>query len=783
MIIKNKMKSRSRIAITEIILLVVSIIAISWIVGSSIEVVSASGNCWDGDENYCVNPNVPCENGYTKSDLDCGTLEGVNQVCCEPTKTEDDSKKLDLNLKQFIPYAPAATKFGKDTIKDIKAAKEVSDIVGIDPGNELGDLARKKAEEEAAKKMAGNTVKKSGWLSSLLGGTLGDKTVAGETVSSFGGTFATAVVWSGIAFLAGRYVLGPWIGLSVQNSQALGLSLAGGTGLGILLGGTKLAESLTLFGFIPGGVIIGLAVAAIMFIALAKKSSVDVIQNNCYQWDSQIGGENCELCNRNSGLPCTEYQCASLGQGCALNEGICEWANPRDTDYPVIKPWQDALLDDLEYSNNNAISPPDAGVYLEYKGAQKTSTGKGGNVCIPAFAPVTLGVELNEPAKCKISPIRTPSYEETADYFMNYGIRGYNHSYSFSLPSAAYLESENITLDPGNDFEMYVRCMDGNGNSNPANFVFEFCIDDSPDTTAPEIVTTSIFDGHPIGYGQKNSSLDLFLRDSTFLTESSSCKWSRLDKSYENMEENMTCLHKIIESNAQLLYQCSTTLTGIKDLTNNKFYFRCIDDLGNANTESYLLNLVGTQPLVIDWVKPEGVIEDSTSPIKITLEAHTSVGYSEGLSTCSFSTTGESDDYVQFANTINYEHSQELWLLEGDYDFFIKCVDLGGNTDNATATFSVEVDLDAPIIVRAFKEENDLKVITDEESECVYSNFDCTYEFEDGTPMTTFDEVNHLADWDIDSDLYIKCKDDYENRPLPNECSLIVRPFEIFELQ
>ena len=62
---------------------------------------------------------------------------------------------------------------------------------------------------------------------------------------------------------------------------------------------------------------------------------------------------------------------------------------------------------------------------------------------------------------------------------------------------------------------------------------------------------------------------------------------------------------------AQMLYKCSTNLTGLKDKTENKYYFRCKDQplaaesKRNSNSESYQFTLLGTQPLVIDSVSPE----------------------------------------------------------------------------------------------------------------------------------------------------------------------------------
>ena len=235
-----------------------------------------------------------------------------------------------------------------------------------------------------------------------------------------------------------------------------------------------------------------------------------------------------------------------------------------------------------------------------------------------------------------------------------------------------------------------------------------------------------------------------------------------------------------------MLYRCSTTLTGLKDRQENNFYFRCKDKAGNAKQESYKFTLIGTQPLVIDWVKPENesVIKDSTESVKVTLEAKTSAGYKEGEANCYYSDTGDEDDYVMFFNTDSYQHSQDLWLVEDAYEYFIKCIDLGGNSDIEMVNFEVETDSASPIVVRAYHEDTYLKLVTDDPARCVYDtkyeNYPCDYSFDDGTLMTTIEDVNHYTDWNTQTTFYIICQDEYGNQPDPDQCSKIVRPFGFY---
>ena len=612
------------------------------------------------------------------------------------------------------------------------------------------------------------------------------------------------VMWAGLAFLAGRY-LGPLFGLNTQQSQALGYSAAIGAATGYIL-------SLIIVGSSAGpiGAAAGAVVAFFMFAILGKKSSLDVVQYTCSQWDAPSGKgltptqmtDRCKACNNQKDLPCTEYQCRSLGQGCVLindeatKNQLCIWNNTKNILPPVITPWKEALYPpssdtkDFAYTPDTAISPPDKGVKITYTGTQHVST-DGTTKCAPPFTPVSFGVSLNNPAKCKISPQNVPSYAEMADVFMGRGISDYNQSFTLTLPSREAMEADNITVDNGGKYELYVRCEDANGNVNIGNFVFKFCISQGPDITPPAIIGTSILDQTPIAYNQSTMPIELYVTDQTFTKENASCRWSRLDKNYNAMENNLSCGHSLLDMNSQLVYTCRGNLTGLKDGQSNKFYFRCVDDLGNANTQSYPLTLVGTAPLKIDKVGPTGIIRDSKEIVSVNLTAETSGGNKDGNAVCAFSESGLPGSYIDFFYGYDVEpfstniHSQELGLTASNYTYFIKCRDQGGNTDEANVTFKVEIDTSPPIVVRVYKDEetDTLKLITDELSDCVYSNTNCDYIFSTGTSIDSSDRINHNIPWDISKDFYIKCKDQYGKIPPEKECSIIARPFEIFQLQ
>jgi len=356
--------------------------------------------------------------------------------------------------------------------------------------------------------------------------------------------------------------------------------------------------------------------------------------------------------------------------------------------------------------------------------------------------------------------------------------RNYNHTQVFSLPGPDALNSENPEVQNDGKYEWYIKCQDRNGNENSAEFVLKFCIDAGPDMESPLIVASNLQELSYIKYNQE--SIDF----SVYTNKPSQCKWTKQDKSYDDMENTMSCSESVVEMNLQGTYPCSTELTG---LTNgeNKIYVKCksypLRDESEriANEESTEFTLKGTSELLkIESATPSAeTIRGSTKDIEVELKVKTLAGAREGIARCKY---GKTDDYEAgwFFNSNSYEHTQILTLDEGSYTYYIKCEDDGGNEITAITSFEVETDNGPPVVVRVYKE-GDLKIITNEKANCVWSkdkSLKCGYTFSDGVAMTSSDDIEHSAEWDTSTNYYIKCEDEYENKP--SECSIIVRASE-----
>jgi len=561
-----------------------------------------------------------------------------------------------------------------------------------------------------------------------------------------------------------------------------------------------------LFGTIGGNPwVAGIVVGVIVFALTYEKVKYETVNFQCLPWEAPIGGNDCEKCN--DGIhPCSEYRCKSLGQACDLvNEGtaneLCVWKNPRDVNSPAIRPWEFVLTSGYKYTNTKD-RPPAWGTEI--------ARGSGIDPCIEAFKPITFGIQTDKPAQCKIDLVRGSAnssnrdvsylYDNMAYNFGGSGLYDYNHSQTMNIPGPdainSFANSEGNETSGGlilrNDgrYELYVRCRSANGYFNEDPYVIKFCVDKGPDTTSPVIEETSIRNNQPVQFEVDEIPIIVYTN------EPSTCKWSKTNQAFDNLENNMSCARSPAEMGQNLLYSCSGTLNGIEDRKDNIFYFRCEDQPWkpkadrNIMSQSYVLTLKGTQPLSIneDSIVPEDKsnITGATTNVAVNLELRTEEGYNNGEAECYYS-VGNENNYVPFFETNANTHRQRQDLREGTYTYYFKCIDLGGNQDRVNTTFNVKVDTQAPQITRIYYDANNLKITTDEEADCYYTNNEatkCNYNLDDpGINQMPHEnptnKLDHFSEWNLKLNYYIKCVDINGKQPLPNQCSIIVKPVEI----
>lgn len=520
-----------------------------------------------------------------------------------------------------------------------------------------------------------------------------------------------------------------------------------------------------------GAIFAGIAIIA--FLLLYKQTKQDTVYFTCIPWQPPVGGNDCAKCGQD-GLPCTSYQCASLGAGCQLlnaqgtGRPTCVWVNSRDVTPPTINFLGSVLPTGYQWQPINAQFPGSTGV--------KITVGSNGN--IPPYTVLPIGVTTDKVSKCNIDVASNSTFSDMPFSFPSpaggisgdEGVWGINHT--MEIPILMPQNGSATALQSGQT-EFFVKCENANGVADVGAFVIEFNVDQGPDLTPPDIVSTNIVNGAPVAAGTYSTNVSVAVNEPVNL-----CKWSHTDQDINTMENFMDCsnANSIGDMNSQGNYICIANLTGIK-INENDFYFKCGDLSGNNDTQSYKFSLTGTQPLVISSVTPNGTtIQDSTTSVHVILTAQTTAGANQGQATCYYSTTGSESDYAAFSNTSSYQSMQDLWLSTGSYTYYVKCVDLGGNADYAVVNFGIQTITTPPIVTRVYHDGSNLDIATDRNSTCVYDIIDCTYPFETGTPMTTTDNIIHSTAWSTDNTFYVKCMDPFGNQPNPSSCSIIVQP-------
>jgi hypothetical protein len=203
---------------------------------------------------------------------------------------------------------------------------------------------------------------------------------------------------------------------------------------------------------------------------------------------------------------------------------------------------------------------------------------------------------------------------------------------------------------------------------------------------------------------------------------------------------------------------------------------------------SFEYTIVGSKDtLVISDIEPNATtIQSASNPTTVELKVKTLGGNEDGLSYCKYKNLNSNKDYAFFETDFplikkNYLHFQTLKLYEGEYNYSIYCYDDALNYDIKNISFKVEVDNDPPEIARAYYEAGKMKLITTEKADCVYSSVGKSYSFEDdGLQIQTNDKIHHSLEWNTEYDLFIKCKDEFGNKPGYGDATIIVRAYNEF---
>jgi hypothetical protein len=365
------MINKKAISIMQISIMIVATFAFAFILNSAFVSATDKGSESESETqgsspyNYgeeCLSLGGTCTSGYCSGDI-IGSDCFAGTICCIPKI--DSSLDSSAGPSDFVGKGAALLGIGQSGLSIWEKTKPAKDVV-----TEIEGIGAKLVED-------GGT---TGITSDLAAGPEKAMTVEQALRKPFfETTFAaiTSIVVIAAAAAGLARIIAPEFGASVSQAQTLAYIAAGSTIAANILIWGQLGVGEGNVAILPGGLSIGkwilgtgastfattaltLGIFSIaVFAALTlfyKKEPVEVVQFNCLAWQPQSGGEFCEECN-NGVLPCTEYQCKSLGRGCELinkgtEEEMCYYSYRLDVTPPVIN------VNKAEYDSDEIFLKP-----------------------------------------------------------------------------------------------------------------------------------------------------------------------------------------------------------------------------------------------------------------------------------------------------------------------------------------------------------------------------------------------------------------------------------------
>lgn len=547
------------------------------------------------------------------------------------------------------------------------------------------------------------------------------------------------------------------------------------------------------------------------------KTEPYVVNFQCSPWQPPMGvsSDTCKKCGT-FGLPCTQYQCESLGEACELLN-ISDYGTPnptcvkQNTNPPDIKflRVQEGDKNLTINSHTQTISPSGGGCFNEssllnfsLETIDPTKGNKEIAKCAWNYTHFELPAGWDPPVD-----FSSPSLDVNTFVQGDYPSRIWN--FSARLPFVAQLPTSDVTgSTPGKrtgNVSIYTMCesLDGVPNIQTV-YQIKTCIKESPDTQEAQIYTYDPTNGSYLPYGVNQSLLHITL------SKPANCSWSLgEDKLYSDMTpmnpssgSGNLCIY-----NSQNLFSggdCYANLTGLNQ-SENDIYIKCKthpwDNTGVVNQQGFLYVLKQTQnpldinsinvikssgestalditnynPVTINEGGPNCALDVNNCLFNFKLDVQTSGGSDDGNSNCNFEIiqpskfAGAGD--TMSSDSTGTDHQYTLTLPEDNYKIAVNCTDANvpGNKASQTAVFNLALDTTPPVVTRISKSSSAITVTTDENAKCYYSTVGCNFDISgseshsmDGGTSSVF-ELSHEISYQKGTTYYVKCTDEWGN--------------------
>lgn len=580
-------------------------------------------------------------------------------------------------------------------------------------------------------------------------------TGAAATAGAASGASSGALAGTGIGAVIALAFAAYFVAEGDYRSATLVVgSAAAGVAVAAVLGATGAITFLApMAALVPWGTLVA-AVIAIVLLALSlsgdsEKRSVTV---SCLPWQSPLGGEDCNKCDESEKKPCSEYRCRSLGATCKFikenegtRKGTCYNADPNDVTRPIINGWDETL----QITSNRKDITNKYTVHDLREGGLEGGYELIGK--IPSFSRITFGIETSELSQCRLGEELKNTYNEL----------------TLPFPDTYFDYHHNITIAPllpNKTYEYYVICRDPSGNpkedGKTAPFKIQFETDDGPDLEPPLIIATDIANNGKIRADANAFNLGLYVDEVSQFT----CKYSTQDKDYNLMEKNATCAAAPVGGVFSGYSVCFANLS-ITGEEPNTYYFRCADAPVNAagekldsnvNSGSFIFTATKSKPLKITQASPQGQTIYSR---EVTMQVKTAEGAENGIAVCYYEVPGFTAQFFTTNQTSGIHEQKFIGLPRGFYNFVTSCFDYVGNAAYDNINFTIDVDLDAPIITGLYTSGSSVTLNFNEATTCQY--FNSTFNYGQGKLAGTGQMQHTLSGLEK---YYVICEDAFNNR-------------------
>ena len=196
-------------------------------------------------------------------------------------------------------------------------------------------------------------------------------------------------------------------------------------------------------------------------------------------------------------------------------------------------------------------------------------------------AQTSLGVTTNEAATCRYATTAATPFASMPNTFASTG--GTTHS---TLVTG---------LANGTTYTYYVRCRDGSGNANTADFLITFSVANQSIDTTPPVLSSGMPTGTlPAGTAQASLGVTT--------NEAATCRYATTAATpFASMPNTFASTGGTTHS---------TLVTGLANGTTYTYYVRCRDGSGNANTADFLITFsvanqsIDTTPPAVNLTAP-----------------------------------------------------------------------------------------------------------------------------------------------------------------------------------